>query len=149
MYSHCNGRSSGEQATSYCIETRFRRGFQCNWADRFLLLSVSEDHDKHCSCSFLTRYGSRELSGSLIIGIVDDVTRRGGKVSWVSDNLNKGHYDYYYWLLFLLSLVNFFYYLLCCWAFGSEDKEEYDDGEAMEEVEMHPYAGSPIRHIGV
>lgn len=89
------------------------------------------------------------LVASLIIGIVDDVTRRGGKVSWVSDNLNKGHYDYYYWLLSLLSLVNFFYYLLCSWAFGSEDREEYDDGEAMEEVEMHPSVGSPIRHIGV
>uniref|UniRef100_A0A2K1YAZ3 Uncharacterized protein n=1 Tax=Populus trichocarpa TaxID=3694 RepID=A0A2K1YAZ3_POPTR len=89
------------------------------------------------------------LVASLIIGIVDDVTRRGGKVSWVSDNLNKGHYDYYYWLLSLLSLVNFFYYLLCSWAFGSEDREEYDDGEAMEEVEMHPSVGSPIRHVGV
>lgn len=39
------------------------------------------------------------LVASLIVSIVDDVTSRDGKESWVSDNINKGHYDKYYWLL--------------------------------------------------
>lgn len=90
-----------------------------------------------------------DLVASLIIGIVSDVTKRGGRVSWLSNNLNKGHYDYYYWLLSLLNVANFFYYLLCSRAFGNEDEKEYDDGEAMEEVEMHPCSGSPIRRVGV
>ncbi|KAL6330917.1 hypothetical protein AAG906_009345 [Vitis piasezkii] len=47
------------------------------------------------------------LAESLVIKIVNDVTRRGGKVSWVSNNLNKAHYDYYYWLLAILNLINF------------------------------------------
>uniref|UniRef100_A0A6N2KKZ7 Uncharacterized protein n=1 Tax=Salix viminalis TaxID=40686 RepID=A0A6N2KKZ7_SALVM len=74
-----------------------------------------------------------DLVASLIIGIVNDVTKRGGRVSWLSNNLNKGHYDYYYWLLSLLNVANLFYYLLCSRAFGNEDEKEYDDGEAMEE----------------
>ncbi|XP_047339642.1 protein NRT1/ PTR FAMILY 1.2-like [Impatiens glandulifera] len=61
------------------------------------------------------------LVGILIVGIVDNVTKRGGKVSWISNNLNRGHYDYYYWIITLLSVVNFFYYLLCSWAYGSEE----------------------------
>ncbi|MBA0681204.1 hypothetical protein Goari_012858 [Gossypium aridum] len=35
------------------------------------------------------------LVASLIISLVDNVTKRGGE-SWVSSNMNKGHYDYYY-----------------------------------------------------
>ena len=58
------------------------------------------------------------LAGSLVIKIVNDVTRRGGKVSWVSNNLNKAHYDYYYRLLAILNLINFLYYLVCAWAYG-------------------------------
>ncbi|KAG2397275.1 Protein NRT1/ PTR FAMILY 1.2 [Vigna angularis] len=33
------------------------------------------------------------LVASLILNIVDDITSKGGKQSWVSDNINKGHYD--------------------------------------------------------
>ncbi|BAT96574.1 hypothetical protein LR48_Vigan345s000700 [Vigna angularis] len=36
------------------------------------------------------------LVASLILSIVDDITSKGGKQSWVSDNINKGHYDKYY-----------------------------------------------------
>ncbi|CAK7337432.1 unnamed protein product [Dovyalis caffra] len=99
---------------------------------------------------FALGFAVGNLVASLIIGIVDDVTKKGGKDSWVSNNLNRGHYDYYYWLLSLLSVVNFFYYLLCSWAFGScEDKKIWDDEEATEEVEMHPAVGSPVRHVGL
>lgn len=65
--------------------------------------------------------GVGNLFASLIVNIVDDVTKRGGNVSWVSKNLNKGHYDYYYWVLTILGVVNVFYYILCSWAYGSED----------------------------
>ncbi|ESW22633.1 hypothetical protein PHAVU_005G169300 [Phaseolus vulgaris] len=58
------------------------------------------------------------LVASLILSIVDNITSKGGKQSWVSDNINKGHYDNYYWLLAIMSAVNFLYYLVCCWAYG-------------------------------
>lgn len=73
------------------------------------------------------------LVASLILSIVDDITSRGGKESWVSDNINKGHYDKYYWLLAIMSVVNILYYLVCSWAYGpsaepASKKEERGNG---------------------
>ncbi|KAJ7965960.1 protein NRT1/ PTR FAMILY 1.2 [Quillaja saponaria] len=69
------------------------------------------------------------LVASLILSIVDNVTERGGKASWLSNNINKGHYDYYYWLIFCLSLLNFLYFLHCSKAYGpcKGEKEEGSD----------------------
>ncbi|KAE8666391.1 Protein NRT1/ PTR FAMILY 1.2 [Hibiscus syriacus] len=90
------------------------------------------------------------LIGSLIVSIINSETKKHGKVSWVSNSLNKGHYDYYYWVLTILSVINVFYYLLCCWAFGSLEKEnnkEWDEGEdTQDELESDDLAkgkGSP------
>ncbi|XP_057724150.1 protein NRT1/ PTR FAMILY 1.2-like [Arachis stenosperma] len=58
------------------------------------------------------------LLASLIFSIVDDITSRKGKQSWVSDNINKGHYDKYYWVLAIMGAVNMVYYLVCNWAYG-------------------------------
>ncbi|XP_020228336.1 protein NRT1/ PTR FAMILY 1.2 [Cajanus cajan] len=63
------------------------------------------------------------LVASLIVSIVDNVTSRGGKESWVSDNINKGRYDKYYWLLAIMSVVNILYYLVCSWAYGPSAEE--------------------------
>ncbi|XP_002514272.2 protein NRT1/ PTR FAMILY 1.1 [Ricinus communis] len=76
------------------------------------------------------------LVGSLIVGVLSHATSNNDeKVSWVSNNLNKGHYDYYYWLLSGLSVVNLFYYLICSRAYGSEDLRISDVAEAIEEDE--------------
>ncbi|XP_031277455.1 protein NRT1/ PTR FAMILY 1.2-like isoform X2 [Pistacia vera] len=58
------------------------------------------------------------LVSSLILSIVDDATKRGGKESWVSSNINRGHCDWYFCILSGLSLLNFAYFLSCCKAFG-------------------------------
>ncbi|XVE97565.1 hypothetical protein REPUB_Repub03eG0030400 [Reevesia pubescens] len=57
------------------------------------------------------------LVASFITSIVDDVTKKGGE-SWISSNINKGHYDYYYWLLAGLSMLNFIYFFACIKAYG-------------------------------
>ncbi|GAB4842251.1 hypothetical protein Ancab_012219 [Ancistrocladus abbreviatus] len=69
------------------------------------------------------------LLASAILSAVNDITERGGKESWVSSDINKGHYDYYYWLLAGLSFVNLLYYLLCSWAYGPcmEEKSKVED----------------------
>ncbi|XP_043704081.1 protein NRT1/ PTR FAMILY 1.2-like [Telopea speciosissima] len=64
------------------------------------------------------------LVGSLIVKIVDEITKRGGKESWVSSNPNMGHYDYYYWLLAILCSIDFLYFLFCCWVYGLSKEEE-------------------------
>ncbi|XP_059658005.1 protein NRT1/ PTR FAMILY 1.2 isoform X2 [Cornus florida] len=64
---------------------------------------------------------------TLLVNIVDSVTTKGGKVSWLSKNLNKGHLDYYYWLLTFFGLVNFVYFLVCCRSCGPEDDEVVEE----------------------
>ncbi|CAN1195899.1 Protein NRT1/ PTR FAMILY 1.1 [Linum perenne] len=56
----------------------------------------------------------------------------GEKISWVDNELNIGHYDYYYWVIAVLSLLNLLYYLICCRAYGDaaclpwEEEAAYD-----------------------
>ncbi|KAL4386861.1 hypothetical protein GQ457_09G006610 [Hibiscus cannabinus] len=49
----------------------------------------------------------------VLFNIVNQTTSRDGKPSWVADNVNEAHFDYYYWLLGGLSLLNVFYYIIC------------------------------------
>ncbi|XP_071908790.1 protein NRT1/ PTR FAMILY 1.2-like isoform X2 [Coffea arabica] len=78
------------------------------------------------------------LVASLIVLIVDHASKTDGKPSWVSNNLNEGHYDYYYWVLCLLSFVNFFYFIflyLFVDCYGEEKFRDNNEGECMEEKE--------------
>ncbi|KAG8636246.1 hypothetical protein MANES_16G113300v8 [Manihot esculenta] len=86
------------------------------------------------------------LIGSLIVTILTRATRNDEKVSWVSDNLNRGHLDYYYWFLASLSVLNFFYYLICCRAYGSESNRIWDAETIEEEENENKPVGSPIKH---
>lgn len=79
------------------------------------------------------------LLAGVMVQIVDDITKRGGKESWVSDNLNKGHFDYYYWTLTVIAGFNIFYYLLCSWAYGPTEGERIsipDDDERPKSKEL-------------
>lgn len=72
------------------------------------------------------------LLASAIMSTVDNVTSKGGKESWVSKNINKGHYDNYYWLLAILSAINVVYYFVCTWAYGpsvDQRRTAMDDGK--------------------
>jgi len=78
-------------------------------------------------------FGVGNLAGALIVKVVQAASRRGGKTSWLVDDLNTGHYDYYYWLLTGYGVVNFVYFAWCSWVYGEEGKnvewEEDDDRE--------------------
>ncbi|ESQ48321.1 hypothetical protein EUTSA_v10020365mg [Eutrema salsugineum] len=54
---------------------------------------------------------------SVILNVVKNSSKKG-KESWIEDNINKGHYDYYYWVLVILSFVNVVYYVVCSWSYG-------------------------------
>lgn len=72
------------------------------------------------------------LLASAIISTVDNVTSKGGKESWVSKNINRGHFENYYWLLAILSAINILYYVVCSWAYGpsvDERRTAMDDGK--------------------
>ncbi|GJV82334.1 NRT1/ PTR family 1.1-like protein [Tanacetum coccineum] len=76
------------------------------------------------------------LVGSLIVIVVNGLTKQGGRISWVANNLNQGRLDYYYWILAILSLVNFFYFLWCSWAYGPCDQPTHWDDE-IDQEEVH------------
>ncbi|KAK4277000.1 hypothetical protein QN277_015074 [Acacia crassicarpa] len=73
-----------------------------------------------CMASSLVGLGTSagSLVTSLILNLVDKFSSSGGNVSWLSSNINKGHYEYYYGLLCVLCLLNFVYYLYCSRAYG-------------------------------
>ncbi|XP_028080096.1 protein NRT1/ PTR FAMILY 1.2-like isoform X2 [Camellia sinensis] len=73
------------------------------------------------------------LVGSVLVSTVDNVTSSGGKISWLSKNINKGHVDYYYWLITILGLVNFVYFLICCRIFYNEPLKEENERTAFSE----------------
>lgn len=76
------------------------------------------------------------LLSSVVVSATDNLTSRGGKESWVSSNINKGHYDYYYWVLAALSFANLLYYILCSWAYGpcGEQATKVSDSDSRNDV---------------
>ena len=75
------------------------------------------------------------LLASVILSAVNHLTSRGGKESWVSNNINKGHYDNYYWLLAIMSAINLLYYLVCSYFYGpcvEQGTKVSDEGKSME-----------------
>ncbi|KAG9140329.1 hypothetical protein Leryth_018500 [Lithospermum erythrorhizon] len=80
-----------------------------------------------------------DLVAIVIVQATKNITKRGGKVSWLDNNINQGHLDYYYWMLTALCVANVFYYLLCSWAYGPCDdtkiwyETEYKNKEVEEE----------------
>ncbi|KAE8677824.1 hypothetical protein F3Y22_tig00111495pilonHSYRG00057 [Hibiscus syriacus] len=79
------------------------------------------------------------LVASLITNTVDNFTKSGGE-SWVSSNVNKGHYDYYYCLLTGLNVLNFMYFLACSKAYGpchadNESRAEISKKEDHERID--------------
>ncbi|KAF8391983.1 hypothetical protein HHK36_022323 [Tetracentron sinense] len=60
-------------------------------------------------------FGAGTIGSVLSVYIVDKVSKRGGRLSWFQDTLNRSHLDKYYWVLTVLSSINFVSYL-CCWS---------------------------------
>ncbi|CAH8260675.1 unnamed protein product [Arabidopsis lyrata] len=75
------------------------------------------------------------ILASVILNAVKNSSKKGN-VSWIEDNINKGHYDYYYWVLAILSFVNVIYYVLCSWSYGpTVDQVRNDKVNGMKEEE--------------
>ncbi|XP_072995111.1 protein NRT1/ PTR FAMILY 1.1-like [Typha latifolia] len=80
--------------------------------------------------------GVGNLVGTLIVQLIEKVSKGGGRVGWLDNNLNKGHCDYYYWFIAFLCVVNCFYFLLCSRAYGEEGENRvWEEREVKEELQ--------------
>ncbi|KAK4731109.1 hypothetical protein R3W88_024097 [Solanum pinnatisectum] len=50
--------------------------------------------------------------GSYLSSFLVTIVTRNKKFGWITENLNKGHLDYFFWLLVILSIINFMVFLL-------------------------------------
>ncbi|KAH7677760.1 Proton-dependent oligopeptide transporter family protein [Dioscorea alata] len=65
-----------------------------------------EDMQSLGTTFFTSGIGVGNFLNSLLVTLVDNVTRKGGGKSWIGNNLNDSHLDYYYGFLMALSAVN-------------------------------------------
>ncbi|KAI4316121.1 hypothetical protein L6164_024132 [Bauhinia variegata] len=77
-----------------------------------------------------------DMVGTLLVNIVDKVTSKGGKESWLSSNINRGHLNYYYGLLTFLGLINYLYFLAICWASGHTEEGKTGTSEITEDEQI-------------
>lgn len=98
-------------------------GFNAVGQIEFYYSHLSKSMSSIAMAIFTLGMAVSSLVSSLLVDIVDTATSAGGKVSWLSRNLNRGHVDYYYWLVSFLCLLNFFYFLVCCRIYGADPSE--------------------------
>lgn len=60
---------------------------------------------------YLSIFGVGSFLSSFLISVVEKTTSGDGDDGWISDNLNRGHLDYFYWLLAGISTFAFVIYL--------------------------------------
>ncbi|KAK9123843.1 hypothetical protein Sjap_013445 [Stephania japonica] len=60
---------------------------------------------------YLSVIGASSFVSSLLITVVDHLSRRGGGESWFGKDLNHSRLDKFYWLLGAMNGVNFFVYV--------------------------------------
>ncbi|KAI3673063.1 hypothetical protein L6452_39173 [Arctium lappa] len=60
---------------------------------------------------YLSIFGVGSFISSFLISVVDKTTGGNGEDGWISDNLNRGHLDYFYWFLAGISATTFFIYV--------------------------------------
>ncbi|GLT32688.1 hypothetical protein SLA2020_073350 [Shorea laevis] len=89
----------------------------------FFYLELPKSMSSIASSLLLLGMAFASLLATVILNTVDNLTSREGKESWISSNINKGHYDYYYWVLAIMSFINLIYFLICSWAYGPSSEQ--------------------------
>ncbi|CAJ2644171.1 unnamed protein product [Trifolium pratense] len=70
-----------------------------------------EDMQSLGTTFFTSGIGVGNFLNSFLVTITDKITGRGDRKSWIADNLNDSHLDYYYGFLLIMSSVNLLVFL--------------------------------------
>uniref|UniRef100_M1CUJ9 LATD/NIP n=1 Tax=Solanum tuberosum TaxID=4113 RepID=M1CUJ9_SOLTU len=84
------------------------------------------------SAMYIVGTAVSSLVASIRVSGVEWLSSTGGKTSWLSSNINRGHLDYYFWVLTFLSLLNFFYFQFICQLYEPNDGSSRLSHEAEE-----------------
>lgn len=92
---------------------------------------------------FTSGIGVGNFLNSFLVTMVDKITGRNGRTSWIADNLNNSHLDYYYGFLLVLSTINIVVFL---WASSKYiyKKEFIEQKEGCVQIELKPKDTSPL-----
>lgn len=102
----------------YCL-TGLAKDFNAIGQIEFFYSQLPKNMSSVAVALFALGMGMGNLVGAVIVRAVNGVSERSGGIKWLSNDPNKGHYDYYYWVLTLLGVVNLLYYFLWSWFYGS------------------------------
>ncbi|XP_064982000.1 protein NRT1/ PTR FAMILY 5.1-like [Musa acuminata AAA Group] len=80
---------------------------------------------------FTSSIGVGNFLNSLLVTVVDRVTRAGGGKSWIGNNLNDSHLDYYYAFLMAISAIN-----LAVFVWASSEYEYKEEALEVTEAKM-------------
>ncbi|MCO5579460.1 hypothetical protein L7F22_033315 [Adiantum nelumboides] len=75
---------------------------------------------------YLCAMGVGSFLSSLLITIIESITGTGSR-SWFTNNINRGHLDYFYWLLAVLSASNMILYVMISHAYEYKAVERRSD----------------------
>ncbi|XP_021748508.1 protein NRT1/ PTR FAMILY 1.2-like [Chenopodium quinoa] len=90
--------------------------------NEFYYTEMPKSMSSIATCLFGVGMGVAGLLSSVILNLVNDITTKRGKESWVSSNINKGRYDYFYWLIAAICFFNVLFYMFCSWCYEPVDE---------------------------
>ncbi|XP_043703588.1 protein NRT1/ PTR FAMILY 5.1 [Telopea speciosissima] len=80
--------------------------FNCIGLLEFFYDQSPQDMQSLGTTFFTSGIGVGNFLNSFLVTMVDKITGRGEKKSWIGNNLNDSHLDYYYSFLFVISILN-------------------------------------------
>jgi len=92
-----------------------------------------EDMQSLGTTFFTSGIGVGNFLNSFLVTVVDKLTRRGGGKSWIGNNLNDSHLDYYYGFIIAISAVNlgFFFWVSSRYSYKKEKLEVTEEGKVL------------------
>ncbi|CAN6705335.1 unnamed protein product [Malus baccata var. baccata] len=95
-----------------------------------------EDMQSLGTTFFTSGIGVGNFLNSFLVTMVDKITRRNGGKSWIANNLNDCHLDYYYGFLMVISILNLgaFLWASCKYIYKRESVE-VEEGCVLKMVE--------------
>lgn len=84
----------------------------------FFYLELPRNMASTSSILFQVEYSVANLLSSLVMSIADDLSKKGGKESWISSDINKGRYDYFYWVISGFCLVDLVLFMIWSKLYG-------------------------------